>query len=228
MYFHFEEEPYIAIIGDIKGSRVLEDRKELQIRLKQILSEMNAKYDEDIAAKFTITLGDEFQGLLRSGGHAIDIMYEIERFLWPTRLRFGIGIGRITTEIDREIAIGADGPGFYMARNAIEYLKKNEKKNQAVDAEIRIEAEGDNQETSEMLNAILFLVTAIKAEWSERQRELIWNMLTHKETQVELAERMRIRQPAVQKSLSKGRFYTYREAMDTVERALGEIRRKDV
>ncbi len=228
MYFHFDEEPYIAIIGDIKSSRTSEDRNALQLCLKQILSEINMEYQEEIAAKFTITLGDEFQGLLCSGARTFEIISRIEHHLWPICLRFGIGIGRITTEIDAERAIGADGPGFYLARSAIEYLKRNEKKNQAVDAEIRIETEGDNHETTDLLNTILFLVTAIKSEWSDRQRELIWNMLTHRETQTELAKRLNVRQPAVQKTLSKGCFYTYREAMDTVGRALGEIRRKDV
>jgi hypothetical protein len=228
MYFHFEEEPYIAIIGDIKASRTSGDRNALQSRLKQILSEINREYQKDIAAKFTITLGDEFQGLLLAGSNTIEIISRIERYLWPIRLRFGIGIGRITTEIDIERAIGADGPAFYLARSAIEYLKKNEKKNQAVESDIRIEAEGTNRETTDLLNTILFLVTAIIAEWSDRQREHIWSMLTHKETQAELAQRLNVRQPAVQKTLSKGHYYAYREAMDTVGRALSEIRRKDV
>lgn len=31
-------------------------------------------------------------------------------------MRFGIGIGSISTKINSEISIGADGPGYYKAR----------------------------------------------------------------------------------------------------------------
>lgn len=41
--------------------------------------------------------------------------------LYPVELRFGIGIGEITTEINTEMALGADGPGYYKAREAIEH-----------------------------------------------------------------------------------------------------------
>lgn len=42
--------------------------------------------------------------------------------------RFGIGIGVISTEINNDIGIGADGPGYYFARESIDYLKKTGEK----------------------------------------------------------------------------------------------------
>ena len=41
------------------------------------------------------------------------------------KLRFGIGVGEISTVINPEMALGADGPGYYNARKAIEDLKYN-------------------------------------------------------------------------------------------------------
>ncbi len=55
----------------------------------------------DIASDFMITLGDEFQGLLTSGFHLVQIIDYIERSLFPIKLRFGVGIGEIHTEIKR-------------------------------------------------------------------------------------------------------------------------------
>ena len=66
MFFFFNFNPYIAIIGDIKNSKELEDRKNIQVKLKTVLNEVNEKYKLVISAKFMITLGDEFQGLLCS------------------------------------------------------------------------------------------------------------------------------------------------------------------
>ena len=54
---------YTAIIGDIKGSKKLKDRWEVQNKLRTVLEEINDAYREDIASVFSITLGDEFQRL---------------------------------------------------------------------------------------------------------------------------------------------------------------------
>ncbi|WP_051926192.1 SatD family protein [Carnobacterium jeotgali] len=58
--------PYAAIIGDIKDSRKIADRKEVQEQFHSILQIINEKYAEDIASNFIITLGDSFQGLLKN------------------------------------------------------------------------------------------------------------------------------------------------------------------
>ena len=227
MYFQFADYPYIAVIGDIKDSKKIANRSEVQKKLQKVLQTVNDKYSTDIASKFTITLGDEFQGLLFSGGRVLRILSEIERVLYPQEIRFGIGIGKITTDIDPERAVGADGPGYYMARNAIDFLKDNEKKKLATVADIRLEAEGNHAEAVAMLNSILSLMCAIKDSWSGRQREIIWDMTEHLDSQTDVAKRLGIRQPTVHKSLSKGYYYTYKNASETVERALGEIRRRD-
>lgn len=64
------------------------------------------------------------------------------------KIRFGIGVGDITTHINKEMPLGADGLGYYQARAAIEYLKQNEKRKQTNPADIRIEVDGDNQPTT--------------------------------------------------------------------------------
>lgn len=81
-----------------------------------------------MAAKFLITLGDEFQGLLVKPNHLLEIIDDIQREIYPVRLRFGVGIGKITTQISPEAAIGSDGPAFYAARNIIESIHEQEKK----------------------------------------------------------------------------------------------------
>ena len=141
MYFFFLNNPYVAIIGDIKESKKINNRNEIQKKLIQVLEEINLKYDTDISSKFIITLGDEFQGLLCNGANTLRIISEIERKMYPIKIRFGVGVGTITTEVNKEMSLGADGPGYYKARNAIEYLKDNEKKNQTNTADIRFEVD---------------------------------------------------------------------------------------
>lgn len=228
MYFFFLCNPYIAIIGDIKESKKIKNRNEVQIKLNEVLEEINKIYKEDIISKFIITLGDEFQGLLCNGANTMHIISEIERRMHPVKLRFGVGIGEITTDINSEMSIGADGPGYYNARAAIEQLKSDEKRKQTNPADIRFEIASDNQASTTMINTILTLMTVIKESWSDRQREIIWDMLEHQDSQSDVAKRLAIKQPSVQKSLSKGKYYAYKDAFDTIGQVLQEIRREDV
>ena len=105
---------YYAIIGDIKNSKEIDNRYEVQNKLKKILDDINLKYKADIKANFLITLGDEFQGLLNSPAFALEIVKYIQRELYPVKLRFGIGIGEISTAINQKAAIGADGRLFML------------------------------------------------------------------------------------------------------------------
>ena len=228
MVFSFLFKPYIAVIGDIKDSKNLKNRMETQEKLKETLDNINQKYEQNISSKFIITLGDEFQGLLCSGERTMELINEIERNMHPVKIRFGIGIGEITTEIDRNMAIGADGPGYYKARSAINYLKQNEKRKETDTADIRVEIEGDNQASETMINTILTLLSVIKGSWSDRQREVIWDMLEHQDGQSNAADRLSVRQPTVQKTLAKGGYYAYIDALKIIDDALGEVKRDGI
>lgn len=228
MFFLFSFNPYIAIIGDIKESKKIKDRKNVQDKMRSTLKKINEDYKEDISAKFMITLGDEFQGLLCKGENVFTIIEEIQRNMYPIEIRFGIGVGEILTDIDSEMAIGADGPGYYNARKAIDFLKQNEQKNRTYISDVRIVIDEDKHSTAELLNTILSLLTAVKSNWTERQREIIWDLEKHKDSQEKSAERLGIVQSSVQRSLTNGNYYTYKSAMDTLNHVLQEIRSKDV
>ncbi len=227
MVFTFlQKTPYIAIIGDIKDSKKLENRNMIQNQLKQVFEMINETYCADISSKFLITLGDEFQGLLHNGANALTIIHEIEGKMFPVKIRFGIGVGEITTDIDKDTPLGADGPAYYNARIAIEGLKADEKKNMSISSDIRIEIDKENYDSARFMNTIFSLLTAIKNSWTVRQREIIFDMMKHQDSQVEAAKRFNIRQSSIHKNLTKGNYYTFCDALHTIDLALGEIRRE--
>lgn len=117
---------YIAIIGDLVGSRQLEERGRVQKAVEGALSDLNRKYSDEIVSRFMVTLGDEFQGLVRSDAR-IDAMWwtYVRHVGWSTRTRFGFGLGALETDL-REEALGMDGPCFHRAREAIEEAKDRE------------------------------------------------------------------------------------------------------
>lgn len=228
MFFIFINDPYIAIIGDIKESKKLVDRKGVQEKLKEVLDEINETYIDDISSKFMITLGDEFQGLLGKGANVMNIISDVERKMYPIKIRFGVGVGEITTDINFDMAIGADGPGYYKARSAIEYIKQSEQRSKIHTSDIRIEVEGENESSTILINTILSLIKVMKDMWTDRQREIIWDMMTHQDGQIKAAKRLNITQSTVQKSLSNGNYYAYKESVEIVAKTLDEIRRNDV
>ena len=224
--FSFYYKTYIAMIGDIKNSRGIAERNEIQKKLKDVLKCINEKYDIDIAAKFMITLGDEFQGLLRSGRNAVEIIEFIQQEMYPIDIRFGIGIGEITTDIIADMAIGADGPGYYNARAAIEQLKVDEQKSKIQASDIKIKIQDDRNSVAQMLNTIFMLLDLIKENWTERQREIIWELRKNNINQSECALKFAISQSSVQRILSSGNYYAYKEAIETINSVFEEVGRK--
>lgn len=88
---------------------------------------------------------------------------------------------------------------------------------------IRLETGKENQGVQVLTNTILSLMAVIKEKWSERQREVIEDMLAHPDSQANLAARLGITQPTVQKILAKGNYYVYKHALDTLKEAFKEI-----
>ena len=215
---------FVAIIGDLKDSRHLENRKEVQTHLQKILNQVNKKYEKDIASRFLITLGDEFQGLLYTGKDVLRIISEIRIQLYPVCLRFGIGFGKITTDIRAEMALGADGPGYYRAREAVEQLKEREKRNRPVPSDICLKMDEKDRGTEVMLNTIFNLIYVVEKGWTIRQREIIWDMFLYEDGQQNTARRLNISQPTVQKALAAGGYYTYENALKNAAEILGEIK----
>lgn len=113
---------YFAIIGDIKNSKQLVNRYETQEKLKEVLDLINKKYYDNLSSLFSITIGDEFQGLLMNSQHMLEIIDTIRFSMHPIEIRFGIGYGGMKTAIVRESSTGSDGPAYWAAREAIDYI----------------------------------------------------------------------------------------------------------
>lgn len=214
---------YYAIIGDIKNSKEIDNRYEVQNKLKKILDDINLKYKADIKANFLITLGDEFQGLLNSPAFALEIVKYIQRELYPVKLRFGIGIGEISTEINQKAAIGADGPAFYAAREMINFLKNEEKhlKNQAPDIQIGYY----NSKTIEIdeINIMLTLIKVIEDSWTDKQRYTIWDMMLNGGSQEKCAKRMMTSQSTVARRLLDGKYLIYLKSLKIIGEAIDKL-----
>lgn len=121
-----KRQPYcVAVIGDVIGSkeRKSAERELLQQSIQETLQDLNERYKQEILAKFTITIGDEFQVLLKAATPIPEIIRTFNFEICSAQIRWGIGWGKLSTSRS-EYAVGMDGPVFHKARKAIETAKK--------------------------------------------------------------------------------------------------------
>jgi hypothetical protein len=112
------------MICDLKGSRNIVNREEVQYKIIDMLKEANTRFSLYIASSFLIILGDEWQGLLNYPCNYEEILEFFSQRLGAIEFYCGIGIGEIAIH-NFELTINQlDGPAFYKARAAIETAKK--------------------------------------------------------------------------------------------------------
>lgn len=214
---------YCAIIGDIVDSKKIANRKEAQIALGNALGAINIIYKDNIESLFTITLGDEFQGVLKSAKDVIKIIETIKQRLHPIKIRFGIGFGDIHTHIDRHKSLGADGPAYYAAREGINYIKGMEKKYEAPKQLIYVNIYGQKNKSIDLVNASLALCSQIESDWTQRQRQTIKLMIENKNLQSKVASILKVNKSNVQRSLQASKHYNYIYVIDAIDKSLNDI-----
>jgi hypothetical protein len=157
---------YAVIIGDVSGSRQLSGRNRYQTQLfmKSAIVQINEEFHEHIEAPFTITKGDEFQGLLSDLEGAFKIVLALEKLTFPTRIRFGIGVGNIY-RMGGKLPIEMDGPAFHRANAALNFAKKKK---------YSYYMKTHNESVDMLANTIFQLMTALKQRWNERHFRLYW------------------------------------------------------
>jgi hypothetical protein len=195
---------YVAIIGDIVRSRRLPSatRRHVQRRLDEILQAMNTRYRKALASKFLITVGDEFQGLLRDPSVVPELIRRLENGLPDIDVRLGIGRGRLDTDL-KAFAIGMDGEVWHAARAAIEDARANRRLGGVF--------LGFGERTDTALNGFARVLHHIRSRLTTKQRELL-EALLEAGTQTEVAVRVGITRQAVSKQMRAAGGDAYREA----------------
>lgn len=119
---------YILMADIVDSSK--KNQAELMRSFKLLVDDINEIYQMDILSPLTITLGDEFQCVLKNLKTAIKIIIAIEEAIieneFDFRLRYILNQGEIETPINNKIAYEMLGQGLTDARKALN-SSKNEK-----------------------------------------------------------------------------------------------------
>lgn len=200
---------YFALIGDIIDSKKISNRYQVQKTLESCLSELNTEFQDVLVSKLSITLGDEFQGLLTLDAPLFQIIDRINLAMQPYQVRFGLGLGKILTDINPEQSIGADGPAYWHARKAINYIHQ---KNDYGNTQIAVYFEDDSKVN--VINTLIASSEAIKSDWRASQEVILQELLKlgiydeHFDQQI-LAKQLELTTSALSKRLKSSNIKVY-------------------
>ncbi len=154
----------IALIGDIVGSRGLDDRAGVQARLRAELAALAADREVESAslAPLALTAGDELQGIFNDPAAVVRVVVTLAEALFPVRIVYGLGRGELATAPGPEVAL-LDGPCFHRARKALEVASKGD---------VWLVASGFGDTGDSTLAALFGLQGALRAKWTARQAEI--------------------------------------------------------
>lgn len=162
---------YIALIGDVVDSKKIVDRFAFQRKLNDTLVGLNEEFGSLIVAPFQITLGDEFQALLSNKAPVLEIIDLLNLRLQPQSIRWGLGVGSVSTEISKTKTANIDGPAFWYAREAIEYVHKNNYNGNSLTYLYKREGDVD------LINSSLRIHDALSQRWTPSQSAVIEHIL---------------------------------------------------
>ena len=200
---------YLALIADVIDSKTVQERLDLQKQVEKTLQKMNELFGDYLASRFTLTLGDEFQALLKVDAPVFQIIDSLRSELIPTQLRFGIGLGEIVTAIDPLQSIGADGPAYWNARTAINLVHQ---KNDYGNTQIYFSSGNDSKDL--LVNALIASGEAIRSGWRGSQEEILLDLLkrfvySENFSQQDLAQSLDINPSALSKRLKSSSIRVY-------------------
>ncbi|WP_324669930.1 SatD family protein [Geochorda subterranea] len=212
---------WVVVTGDVVGSRRLEPRERLRDALEEALARFNQRWAHDLAVPFSLSAGDEVQGVVRPGPGAFAAVRRLRAELRRAplapgvRLRVGIGWGAIDTPFSAARSWEMDGEAFHLARQALAAAEAAQgRRGGAVEA---TRFAGPDGRHTAWVNVVLTLLDAILERWTAEQ----WEAVAAYErlgTYAAAAGELGVAPQNVQKRCAAARWPTVRGA----ERFLGE------
>lgn len=201
-----------CLTADLIASRDLGERASVQTRLRDAIVSVNRKLGENLAAPFSITVGDEWQGLAYDVGTCVAADLCFRRLLHPLRFASGIGLGAISTPMAARTG-EMDGPCFHRARAALVAAAKHGASATGLQT-------GDDL-FDETVAGYTLLLHLLSDSWTQKQLQVfeVWEQLG---TETATAARLGVSQPTVHQSLARSSAKTYVTASRALIRFVSE------
>ena len=140
------------------------DGKLLMKEFNKLVETINCRYADQILSPLTITLGDEFQAIIRSPQDALELLICWEelsiRMGLSFKVRHVVLEGKLDTPINPKIAYKMLGPGLTSAREKLGSLKSSEH---------RFYIEFSSKAKSKLLNNAFIIYEELIANWHQER-----------------------------------------------------------
>jgi hypothetical protein len=157
----------VILMADIVGSS-RRDARALMKDFDHIVKAVNQRNRKQILSPLTITLGDEFQGVIGNLRAALNVVLDLEELTLsaarPFRLRYALVEGEIQTPINRDIAHGMLGPGLTEARQRLGDMKSTRS---------RFDVEIEDKDRGEDLRLLFTVFQGIRDQWTQAQLKIV-------------------------------------------------------
>jgi SatD family protein len=186
-----------TLIGDVVGSRTVADRAGAHRLLNKALRGVA----KDAADPPAFTVGDEFQGAFASVGLAIAAALSLRLAVAPDiDVRFGIGWGTVTM-LDETAGI-QDGPGWWAAREAIEWTASAQRQPGLALVRTSYRVNDDGRADVDAVNAALFCRDHLLGSLDDRSTRIVKALLDN-QTKKDIAASEGISPSAVSQRASR-------------------------
>lgn len=168
-----KKDRYHILMGDVISSSDY-DAGILSKNLKDLVNTANKSLKKKTLSPYTVTLGDEFQGVTSSLKSGVETFFYLEeqRLIkkYDFKLHYVLHYGKIDTPINPETSYGMLGEGLTQARNKLT-AKKHDRK--------RFNFDLGNEEFSIQLNRLFEVLDGITKRWKPDDFELITTMINN-------------------------------------------------
>lgn len=196
---------FVALMGDLVDSEGARSRTALHAAFNDAVKREN-DVSAAIASPLTITLGDEFQGLVCSFTAAIEIAQRMRLRLLAedVECRFAMGLVTLSSPLNTTVAWNMLGSGLAGTRDRL-----NEK---TLTTAYRFYLPSPTDGIlARLMESVGRALTLTEQDWSARQREVAWGSLIEGQTVKALHLQTKTTERNIYKILSAAHLDPYRE-----------------
>ena len=208
---------FAVLMSDLVRSERNPATEHLYTSFNAAIERQNRLCAEALSSPLTITLGDEFQGLVTSFAAAAYIAREIRFDLMDGAVdcRFALGLATLKTPLNTERAWNMMGPGLASTRARLNEKRGNNFYRFSIP---------DHPVIETMLEASGASLTAIERSWTATQRADIRALLKGN-SPTEIAKRRNVTVHTIYKVRGSGDFDLYLIHWNAIREALAEMDR---
>lgn len=208
-----------VITADVIGSKKLFSEGYSKDSFNESAYRFNHAMSRCLLTRFTISRGDEIQGVILNPEDIPEVTRNLRYFFLPAKLRIGIGIGTVDEPVVYENSWEMDGQAFHRAREALDAVK-----------DIRVSCTrivSGYSDTDSTADVIFLLIDAIESKWTLPQWEAVYSYETCG-TYRAAGEMLGVAAQNVAKRCKAAMWNSVKEGERHISRILGKLGRDEI